>query len=100
MREEQVALACRINRFSVFISLVPIMMLWWIYHPFHSGLRLNIWLGASFITVAMRLLVVHLYTERRATSGSTEAWSLLFSLCMVLVGLVWGYGRDRLVSPR
>jgi PAS domain S-box-containing protein len=91
LRHEQVALAYRLGPPSVIISLLPIVFVWWVIHPVYPGLRSNGWLALSLVFVAVRLIIASLYKRRKVVPHDAGFWGLLFSLCSVAVGLLWGY---------
>ena len=88
---EQVALAYRLGPSSVIISLVPIVFLWWLLRPIYPGLRSNGWLAGFLVFAAVRIVIAYFYKRRKATPDAAGFWGLLFSLCMFVTGLLWGY---------
>jgi diguanylate cyclase (GGDEF)-like protein/PAS domain S-box-containing protein len=88
---EQVVLAYRLGPPSVIVSLLPIVFFWWIIHPIYPGLRSNGWFAGSLVFAAVRIIIAYLYKRREATPDTAGFWGLLFSLCLFVEGLLWGY---------
>ena len=88
---EQVALAYRLGPPSVIVSLAPTVFLWWVINPIYPGLRSNGWLAGSFVFAAVRIIIAYLYKRKKATPDAAGFWGLLFSLCIFVTGLLWGY---------
>lgn len=88
---EQVALAYRLGPPSVVISLAPIIVLWWVIRPIYPGLRSNGWLAAFAVFAVVRIAIVLFYRRSKDTPESAGLWGLLFSLCTLMTGLLWGY---------
>ncbi len=88
---EQVALVYRLATPSLVVSMVPVIVVWWIVQGVYPGPRSTWWLVGSMVFVALRFILGALYKRSKATPEQARFWGWLFSLCTFVYGLQWGY---------
>ncbi|MBE0604474.1 MAG: response regulator, partial [Deltaproteobacteria bacterium] len=88
---EQVALVYRLATPSLVVSIIPVIVVWWIVQEVYPGPRSTWWLVGSLAFVVLRFILGALYKRSKVTPEKARFWGRLFSLCTFVYGLQWGY---------
>jgi two-component system, sensor histidine kinase and response regulator len=88
---ERILLAYDSGTSGLLVTLLPRVALWWLLRPVYPGLRTDGWLAASLVFVVVRFAISGFYKRSKTAEESPQFWGAMFSLGLLLNGLLWGY---------
>jgi len=89
--QEQVVLVYRLATPAIIVSIVPVVVVWWLINDIYPGVRSTGWLIASMVFIAFRFVLGGVYKKSPKSSETAGFWGRLFAACTLVYGIQWGY---------
>ena len=85
------ALVYRLATPAILVSIVPVIVVWWLIKDVYPGPRSTCWLVGSMIFIVFRFILGGFYKKSKKVPETADLWGILFSICTFVYGLQWGY---------